>query len=106
LGSFNQYTSPWCWGSRISLYDLEKIGGLPILGDIYEEFLSRNEDLMDAEKFLPVVLELLRTHAELCHFYKSNHVYWNWWLDHFYRGEVTWGAFGKESEKRTLSGPP
>jgi len=90
----------------ISLYDLEKIGGLPILGVIYEEFLPHNEDLMDAEKFSLVVLELLRTHAKLCCFHKSNHVYWNWWLDHFYRGEVTWGAFGKELEKRTLSGPP
>jgi len=39
----------------IFLYDLEKIGGLPILGDIYDEFLPCNEDLMDAEKFSPVV---------------------------------------------------
>ncbi|KAJ8449170.1 hypothetical protein Cgig2_027172 [Carnegiea gigantea] len=58
----------------ISLYDLERIGGLPILGDIYEEFLTHNEDLMDDEKFLPIVLELLR--------------------------ELTWGAFGKESGRR------
>ena len=34
----------------ISLYDLEKIDGLPILGDIYEQFLPRNEDLLDTEK--------------------------------------------------------
>jgi len=61
---------------------------------------------MDADKFSLVVLKLLRTHVELYRFHKSNHVYWNWWLDHFYRGEVTWGAFGKESEKRTMSGPP
>ena len=53
-----------------SLYDLEKIGGLPILGDIYEELLPRNEDLMDAKKLSPIVLELLRTHAELCRFIK------------------------------------
>ncbi|KAJ8425340.1 hypothetical protein Cgig2_030499 [Carnegiea gigantea] len=90
----------------ISLYDSERIGGLPILGDIYEEFLPPNEDLMDAKKFLPTVLELLHIHAELCRFHKSNHVYWNWWLDHFYRGELTWGAFGKESERRTPSNPP
>jgi len=89
----------------ISLYDLEKIGGLTILGDIYEEFLPCNEDLMDVEKFSQIVLELLRTHIELCCFHKSNYVYWNWWLDHFYRGELTWDAFGKESEKRTLSNP-
>ncbi|KAJ8436511.1 hypothetical protein Cgig2_003209 [Carnegiea gigantea] len=90
----------------ISLYDLERIGGLPILGDVYEEFLPPNEDLMDAEKFPPTVLELLRIHAELCRFHKSNHVYWNWWLDHFYRGQLTWGAFGRESERRTSSNPP
>ena len=31
----------------ISLYDLEHIGGLPILGTIYEEFLPSNKDLAD-----------------------------------------------------------
>ncbi|KAJ8428411.1 hypothetical protein Cgig2_024557 [Carnegiea gigantea] len=36
----------------------------------------------------------------------SSHVYWNWWLNHFYRGELTWGAFTKESEKRISSSPP
>jgi len=73
----------------ISLYDMTKIGGLLILGDIYEELLPRNEDIMRAEHFSPVVLELLHTHAELCRFHKSNHIYLNWWLDHFYRGELT-----------------
>ena len=80
-------------------YDLEKIGGLPILGYIYEEFLPRNEDLVDAEKYAPVVLELLRTHAEVCRFHKSNHVCWNWWLDHFYRGEVTWVLLEKNQKR-------
>ena len=61
---------------------------------------------MDAKKFSPTVLELLHIHTELCGFHKSNHVYWNWWLDHFYRGELTWCAFGKESERRTSSNPP
>ena len=51
------------------------IGGLPILGDVYEEFLPPNEDLMDAERFSPIVLELIRTRAELCRFHKSSHVY-------------------------------
>ncbi|KAJ8421404.1 LOW QUALITY PROTEIN: hypothetical protein Cgig2_017481 [Carnegiea gigantea] len=80
---------------NISLYDLERIAGLPILGDVYEEFLPHNEDLMDDEKFSPTVLELPHIHAELFCFHKSSHVYWNWWLDHFYRGELIWGAFGK-----------
>ncbi|KAJ8434134.1 hypothetical protein Cgig2_000854 [Carnegiea gigantea] len=52
----------------IFLYDLERIASLPILGNVYEEFLPHNEDLMDDEKFSPTVLELLRTHAELCRF--------------------------------------
>ncbi|KAJ8444808.1 hypothetical protein Cgig2_034043 [Carnegiea gigantea] len=58
----------------ISLYGLERIGGLPILGDEYEEFLPRNEDLMRIEKFSPTFLELLYIHAELCYFHKSNHL--------------------------------
>jgi len=37
----------------ISLYGLEKMAGFPILGDVYEEFLPRNEDLMDDENFSP-----------------------------------------------------
>jgi len=61
---------------------------------------------MDAENFPPIVLELLHTHAKLCRFHRTNHVHWNRWLDHFYRGELTWSAFGKESEKRKLSSPP
>jgi len=59
----------------ISLYDLERIGGLPILGDVYKEFLAPHEDLRDDEKFSPIVLELIRTRAELCRFHKSSHVY-------------------------------
>ncbi|KAJ8428557.1 LOW QUALITY PROTEIN: hypothetical protein Cgig2_000421 [Carnegiea gigantea] len=58
----------------ISIYDLERFAGLPILGDVYEEFLPRNEDLMVDEKFSPTVLELLRQHAELCRFHKSSYV--------------------------------
>ncbi|KAJ8448608.1 LOW QUALITY PROTEIN: hypothetical protein Cgig2_010495 [Carnegiea gigantea] len=88
----------------ISLYDLEMIGGLPILGDVYEEFLPPNEDLMDAKRFSPTVLELLRIHAELCRFHKSNHIHWNWWLDHFYRRELT-GVLLAE-KRRTSSNPP
>ncbi|KAJ8428041.1 LOW QUALITY PROTEIN: hypothetical protein Cgig2_007618 [Carnegiea gigantea] len=57
----------------ISFYDLERIDGLPILGDVYEEFLPRNKDLMDTKKFSPIVLELLRIGAELCRFYKNSH---------------------------------
>jgi len=44
---------------------------------------------MDAEKFSPIVPELIGTHAERCCFHKSNYIYWNRWLDHFYREEST-----------------
>ncbi|KAJ8444126.1 hypothetical protein Cgig2_005807 [Carnegiea gigantea] len=91
-------------GVGISLYNLERIGGLPILGGICKDFYV-NEDLMDDEKFSPIVLELLHIHAELWRFHKSSHIYWNFWLHHFYRGELIWGAFGKESEQRTSSVP-
>jgi len=48
----------------ISFYNLERIGGLPILGTIYEEFLPPNKDLA-AHKYPVVVVELLRIHAKL-----------------------------------------
>ncbi|KAJ8427895.1 LOW QUALITY PROTEIN: hypothetical protein Cgig2_008513 [Carnegiea gigantea] len=56
----------------ISLYDLERIGSLLILGDIYEEFSPHNEDSMDGEKISPILMELLRICVELCRFYKSS----------------------------------
>ncbi|KAJ8430068.1 hypothetical protein Cgig2_028780 [Carnegiea gigantea] len=68
----------------ISLYDLEWIGGLPILGDIYEEFLPQNEDLAGYCKYFGSVAELLRIHAALCEFHKAKHIYYDLWLDHFY----------------------
>ncbi|KAJ8443572.1 hypothetical protein Cgig2_020659 [Carnegiea gigantea] len=77
----------------ISLYDLERIGGLPIRGDVYKEFLPRNEDLMDNEKFSPMVLELLRTHAELCCCHKSSH-----------RG-INMGCYWERVKKKDTSPP-
>ncbi|KAJ8441660.1 hypothetical protein Cgig2_019047 [Carnegiea gigantea] len=50
---------------------------------------------MEDEKFSPTVLELLCIYAELCCVHTSSHVYWNWWLDHFYRGELIRDTFGK-----------
>ncbi|KAJ8433482.1 hypothetical protein Cgig2_004420 [Carnegiea gigantea] len=49
--------------SAISLYDLERTSGLPVLGDVYEEFLPHNDILCDPTKYTPT--------------------------DHFYRGEST-----------------
>ncbi|KAJ8423360.1 LOW QUALITY PROTEIN: hypothetical protein Cgig2_011621 [Carnegiea gigantea] len=56
---------------RISLYNIERIASLPILGDVYEEFLPRNEDLMDDDIFSPTVLELHCIHAELYAFIRA-----------------------------------
>ncbi|KAJ8428156.1 hypothetical protein Cgig2_028031 [Carnegiea gigantea] len=51
---------------NISPYDLERIGGLPILGAIYAEFLPLNENLTGHNKYPATVAELLHIHAELC----------------------------------------
>ncbi|KAJ8434749.1 hypothetical protein Cgig2_001952 [Carnegiea gigantea] len=66
----------------ISLYDLKWVGGLPILRDIYEEFLSQNKDLC--------------IHAELCEFHKAKHIYYDLWLDHFYREYLVYFAYGEQ----------
>ncbi|KAJ8423786.1 LOW QUALITY PROTEIN: hypothetical protein Cgig2_023108 [Carnegiea gigantea] len=69
-----------------NLRDFLKTSGA---GDVYEEFFPRNDLLCDPTKYLPTVVELLRIHAELCHFNKCDYVFYNWWLDHFYRGELS-----------------
>ncbi|KAJ8422773.1 LOW QUALITY PROTEIN: hypothetical protein Cgig2_014321 [Carnegiea gigantea] len=81
----------------ISLYDLGRIGGLPILGAIYEEFLLPNKDLACYNKYPTIVVELLCIHAELCRFHKVNHIYYNLWLDHFYREYLVYFAYGKQT---------
>jgi len=61
----------------ISLYDLERIGGLPILAAIYEESLPRNKDLRGHNKYPTIVIELLRIYAELYEFHKVKHIYYD-----------------------------
>ncbi|KAJ8423893.1 hypothetical protein Cgig2_006230 [Carnegiea gigantea] len=82
----------------ISLYDLERVGGLPILGDIYEEFLPQNKDLVGHNKYPATVVELLRIHAELCEFHKAKHIYYDLWLDHFYREYLVYFAYGEQTD--------
>ncbi|KAJ8437261.1 hypothetical protein Cgig2_010086 [Carnegiea gigantea] len=81
----------------ISLYDLERIEGLPILGAIYEEFLLLNKDLTGHNKYHATVAELLCIHAELCRFHKVNHIYYDLWLDHFYREYLVCFAYGEQT---------
>ena len=77
----------------ISLYDLGRVGGLPILGAIYEEFLSSNKDLTDHNKYPGIVTKLLRIHAELCKFHNVDHIYYDLCLDHFYGEYLVYFAF-------------
>ena len=67
----------------ISLYDLGRIGGLPILRAMYEEFLPPNKDLTSHDKYPAAVIELLRIYAELCEFHKVKHIYYDLYLGHF-----------------------
>ena len=61
----------------ISLYDLERVRDVPILRDIYEEFLSQNKDLVGHNKYPTAVAELLRIHTELCEFHKAKYIYYD-----------------------------
>ena len=82
----------------ISLYDLERVGGLPILGDIYEEFFPRNKNLVGHNKYPTIVTELLRIHTDLCEFHKAKHIYYDLWLDHFYREYLVYFAYGEQTD--------
>ena len=54
-------------------------------GAIYEEFLLQNKDLVGHNKYPATLVKLLRIHAELCEFHKVNRIYYDLWLDPFYR---------------------
>ncbi|KAJ8445786.1 hypothetical protein Cgig2_000966 [Carnegiea gigantea] len=82
----------------ISLYDLERVGGLPILGAIYEELLPPNKDLTGHNEYPATVAELLCIHVELCRFHNVDHIYYNLWLDHFYREYLVYFADGKQTD--------
>jgi len=69
-----------------------RISGLPVIGDVYEEFLPRSDILCDPTKYPSIVTELLRIHVELCRFHKREYIFCNCWLDHVYRGELTLAA--------------
>jgi len=42
-----------------------------------------------------MVIELLRIHAGLCEFHKVKHIYYDLWLDHFYREYLVYFAYGE-----------
>ena len=70
-----------------------------MIGNVYEEFLPRNDILCDPTKYPSTVAELLRIHAKRCRFHKRDYIFCNWWLDHFYRGELTLVAAAKIEEE-------
>jgi len=47
--------------------------------------LPQNKDLMGHNKYPTTVAELLHIHTELCEFHKAKDIYYDLWLDHFYR---------------------
>lgn len=61
----------------ISLYDLKVIGGLPIYGISYDEFIPPNEDLQRSDLYAPTISELLRIHSALCVAHHSDHICWD-----------------------------
>ncbi|CAB4308903.1 unnamed protein product [Prunus armeniaca] len=81
----------------ISLYDLKVIGGLPILGLPYDEFIPLNKELCREDLYPSTVGELLKIHAQLCVFHKKGQVFHDQWIEHFFRGEAIYGAAGNNN---------
>ncbi|KAJ8427245.1 hypothetical protein Cgig2_023911 [Carnegiea gigantea] len=82
----------------ISLYNLERIGGLPTVAAIYKEFLPLNKDLVDHNKYLATVVVLLHIHAELYKFHKVKHIYYDIWLDYYRREYLADFACGEQTD--------
>jgi len=60
--------------------------------------LPQNKDLVFHNKYPAAVAQLLRIHAELCEFHKAKHIYYDLWLDHFYREYLVYFAY-KENKQ-------
>ncbi|CAN6700225.1 unnamed protein product [Malus baccata var. baccata] len=73
------------------------IGGLPILGAPYEEFIPPNHDPCKKKAYPSTFPELLRIHSQLCKFYGQKQIFWNQWLDHFYRGKIIYASYGEKN---------
>jgi len=71
---------------------------LPILRAIYKEFLPPNKDLDDYNKYPATVVELLSIHAELCKFYNVGYIYFNLWLDHFYKEHLLYFVYREQTD--------
>ena len=65
---------------------------------IYMEFLPQNKDLVGHNKYPAAIAELLRIHFELCEFHKAKHIYYDLWLDHFYREYLVYFAYREQTD--------
>ena len=84
----------------ISFHDLKVIGDLPIFGIPYEKFIPTNEQLSKTDEngkeiYFSTVFELLLIHTKLCIHLGVSNVTWPHWIDYFYQGDATYGAYGE-----------
>ncbi|KAJ8430766.1 LOW QUALITY PROTEIN: hypothetical protein Cgig2_017079 [Carnegiea gigantea] len=76
----------------ISLHDLEQIGDLPNLGATYQEFYLETETWLI---IINILLQLLSYY-----FHKVKHIYYDLWLDHFYREYLIYFAYGEQTNSK------
>ncbi|KAJ8435462.1 hypothetical protein Cgig2_021095 [Carnegiea gigantea] len=77
---------------------LTQMYGEPVLS--FGEFSPLNKDLADHNKYPTTVIELLRIHAKLFKFHNVGYIYYDLWLDHFYREYLVYFAYGKQMDSK------
>ncbi|KAJ8419873.1 LOW QUALITY PROTEIN: hypothetical protein Cgig2_000266 [Carnegiea gigantea] len=89
----NTFHHGHCW-SGLEVYPLLEL----------EVFLPLNKDLAEHNKYPAIVIKLLRIHAELCKFHNAGHIYYDLWLEYFYREYLVYFAYGEQtnSEKEKV----
>nr|CAD1821664.1 unnamed protein product [Ananas comosus var. bracteatus] len=95
LRIFKGLVEAWCSESNtfhfpygeigISLWDIRVLGGIPILGEMYEEFIPRNCDL---DIYSASLTSLLTVYEWLTIRNQRGPVYYNHWIDYWYRGDI------------------
>lgn len=83
----------------VSLQDLKLIGGLPIVGIPYEEFIPENKEMHLVGPYPSTSTELLCIHSQLCESYKQTFIRWEEWITHFYRGKLLYVAYGENAQQ-------
>ena len=82
----------------ISLWDLKMLGGLPISGIPYEEFIPENKRLQRDGPYPATLSELLYVHSRLCILSKQKFVRGGDWVRHFYRGQLLYSGYGEDTQ--------